>query len=111
MKSWLLESDIEMYKKGKKGRSVAKKSIRTLSAKIYQNITSVSKNVYIDKLDEIVKKYHDKHYRTIKIKPADIKGDTYINFDADKNNKNPVFKVGDHVMISKFKNTKLYTPN
>ena len=67
--------------------------------------------MYIDKLDEIVEKYHDKHYRTIKIKPADIKGDTYFNFDADKNNKNPVFKVGDHVMISKFKNTKLYTPN
>ena len=67
--------------------------------------------MYIDKLDEIVEKYHDKHYRTIKIKPADIKGDTYINFDADKNNKNPVFKVGDRVMILKFKNTKLYTPN
>ena len=73
-------------------------------------MTFVSKNVYIDKLDDIVGEYNNTYHRTIKMKPADVKDNTYINF---KKEVNPKFKVGDHVRISKYKNifAKGYTPN
>ena len=64
---------------------------------------SISKNVYIDKLDDIVKKYNNT-YTSIKMKPIDVKDNTYINFKKEVNDKNPKFKVGDHVRISKYKN-------
>ena len=57
---------------------------------------SISKNVYIDKLDDIVNEYNNTYHRTIKMKPIDVKGNTYINIAKD-----PKFKVGDHVRISK----------
>ena len=44
---------------------------------------SVSKNVYIDKLDDIVNKYNNT-YSTIKIKPVDVKSNTYIDSNIDK---------------------------
>ena len=73
----------------------------------------VSKNVYIDKLDDTVGDYNDKYHRTIKLKPVDVKDDTYIDFKKEINDKDPKFKVGDHVRISKYKNifAKGYTPN
>ena len=76
-------------------------------------MTSISKNVYIDKLDDIVNEYHNTHHPTIKMKPIDIKDNTYINIDKEINNKDPKFKVGDRVRISKYKNifAKGYTPN
>ena len=76
-------------------------------------MTSVSKNVYIDKLDGIVGEYNNTYHRTIKIKPADVKDNTYIDFKKEVNDKDPKFKVGDHVRISKYKNifAKGYTPN
>ena len=61
-------------------------------------MTAISKNVNIDKLDDIVKKYNNTYHTTIKIKPAD---NTYIDFEKEVNDKNPKFKVGDHVRISK----------
>ena len=57
MKSWLLVNNIEMYSMHNKGKSVVAESfIRILEDKIYKYMTSVSKNVYIDKLDDIVNK-------------------------------------------------------
>ena len=46
-------------------------------------MSSVSKNVYIDKLDDIVNKYNNTYHNTIKIKPVDVKSYTYINFDKE----------------------------
>ena len=76
-------------------------------------MTSVSKNVYIDKLDDIVKKYNNTYHTLIKIKPVDVKDNTHINFKKEVSDKNTKFKVGDHVRISKHKNvfTKGYMPN
>ena len=67
-------------------------------------MTSVAKNVYIDKLDDIVNEYNNTYNRTIKMKPIDVKDNTYINIDKEVNDKDPKFKVGDHVRISKYKN-------
>ena len=76
-------------------------------------MTSVSKNVYIDKLDDIVDEYNNTYHRTIKMKPVDVKDNTYIDFNKEVNDKDPKFKVGGHVKISKYKNifAKGYTPN
>ena len=76
-------------------------------------MTSVLKNVYIDKLDDIVHEYNNTYHTTIKMKPIDVKDNTYINTDKDTNDKDPKFKVGDRVRISKYKNifAKGYTPN
>ena len=76
-------------------------------------MTSVSKNVYIDKADDIVNKYNNIVHRTIKMKPIDVKDNTYTDFKKVVSNKYPKFKVGDHVRISKYKNifAKGYTPN
>ena len=59
--------------------------------------------MYIDKLDDIVDKYHTNFHRTIKINPINVKRNTYIDFDVENNDKNPKFKVGDPVRISKYK--------
>ena len=76
-------------------------------------MTSISKNVYIDKLDDIVNEYNNTYNTTIKMKPIDIKDNTYINTSKKINNKDTKFKVGDRVRISKYKNifAKDYTPN
>ena len=76
-------------------------------------MTSISKNVYIDKLDDIVRKYDNTYHTSIKVKPIDVKNDTYIDFKKESNDKDPKFKVGDHVRISKYKNifSKGYMPN
>ena len=59
--------------------------------------------MYIDKLDDIVDKYHTNFHRTIKINPINVKRNTYIDFDVENNDKNPKLKVGDPVRISKYK--------
>ena len=64
-------------------------------------MTSISKNVYIDKLDDIVDEYNNACYGTIKMKPIDVKDNTYINIDKEVNDNDPKFKFGDHVRISK----------
>ena len=66
-------------------------------------MTSISKNVYIDKLDDIVDEYNNTYHITIKMKPTDVKDNTYINTSKEISNKDPKFKVGDHVRISKYK--------
>ena len=104
-KKWFQDNDIIMYSTHNEGKSVvAERFIRTLKSKIYKYITSISKNVYIDKLDDIVDEYNNTYHTKIKMKPADVKDNTYINADKEINNKDPKFKVGDSVRISKYKN-------
>ena len=103
-----------MYSTHNEGKPVvAERFIRTLKSKIYKYMTSISKNVYIDKLDDIVDEYNNTYQTTIKMKPTDVKDNTYINADKELNNKHPIFKVGDRVRISKYKNifAKGYAPN
>ena len=81
-KKWLRDNDIVMYSTHNEGKSVvAERFIRTLKGKIYKYITSISKNVYIDKLDDIVDEYTNTYHTTIKMKPIDVKDNTYINAD------------------------------
>ena len=106
--------DIEMYSIHNEGKSVvAERFIRTLKTKIYKYMTSVLKNVYIDKLDDIVHEYNNTYLRSIKMKPIDVKDNTYIDFKKEVNDKDPTFKVGDRVRILKYKNifAEGYTPN
>ena len=103
-----------MYSTNIEGKSViAERFIRSLKNKIYKYMTAISKNVYIDKLDDIVKEYNNKYHTSIKIKPVDVKDNTYIEVKKEIDNKDPKFKVGDHVRISKYKNifAKGYMPN
>ena len=75
-------------------------------------MTSVSKNIHIDKLDNIVNKYNNTYHSTIKMKTVDTKLNTYIDSSKEINEKDPQFKVGDIVRISKYKkNAKGYTAN
>ena len=79
-------------------------------------MTSMSKNVYINKLDDMVNEYNNRYHRTIKMKQVDVKDDTYIDsIDSNKevNDEDPKFKIADHVRISKYKNSfaKGYTSN
>ena len=91
-----------MYSTNNEGKSViAERFIRTLKNKVHKYMTSLSKNVYIDRLDDIVKEYNNVYHKSIKMKPVDVKDNTYIDFKKEVNDKNPKFKVGDHVRISK----------
>ena len=114
MKSWLEKNDIEIYSTHNEGKPiVAERFTRILKNKIYNYVTSISKNVYIDTLDDIVNKYNNTYHSTIKMKPADVKPSTYINSSKEINNIDLKFKFGDIVRISKYKNifAKGYVPN
>ena len=113
-KKWLKDNDIEMYSIHNEGKSViTERFITTLKTTIYRYMASISKNVYIDKLDVIVNESNNTYHRTIKMKPVDVKGNTYIDSTKLHSNKDAKFKVGDHVRISKYENifAKGYTPN
>ena len=76
-------------------------------------MTSISKNVYIDKLDDIVNKYNNTYHKTIKVKPIDEKPSTYIDSNKEINNNDPIFKIRDIVRMSKYKTffANGYVPN
>ena len=79
MKLLFQNNDIEMYSTYYAGKSAAAKRFsRTLKNKMYKYMTSVSKNVYIDKLDDIVNKYNNTYHNRIKKKPEDVKSSSYI---------------------------------
>ena len=103
-----------MYSTYNEGKSVVpERFIRTLKNKIYKQMTAVSKNVYLDVLDDIVDKYNNTYNITIKMKPIDVKSDSYAEYNFNSNEKDSKFQVGDHVRISKYQNifTKRYAPN
>ena len=103
-----------MYSTYSEGKSVvAERFIRTLKNKIYKHMTAISKNVYFDVLGNIVDEYNNTYHKTIKMKPADVKSDSFAEHNEESNENDPKFKVGDHVRISKFQNVfaKGYTPN
>ena len=72
---------------------------------------AISKNICFDVLDDIVDKYHNTVHKTTKMKPIDVMGDSYAEYNEDQSN--PKFKVSDNIRISKYKNifAKGYTPN
>ena len=76
-------------------------------------MAAVSKNFYIDKLDDIVNEYNNTFHRAITIKPLKVEDNTYIDSIKEVNDKDPKFKIVDHVRISRYKNifAKGYTPN
>ena len=100
-----------MYSTHNEGKSVvAERFIRTLKSKIYKHMSSISKNVYINKLDDIVNEYNNTYHTTIKMKPIDVKDNTYINTSKKINYKDP---NNIKTNILKYKNifAKGYTPN
>ena len=92
---------------------VAERFIRTLKNKIYKHMAAVSKNVYVDILDDIVNKYNNTFHKTIKIKPIDVKSNIYAEYNVDSNKQSSKFNAGEHVRVSKYKNifAKEYTSN
>ena len=93
-KNWLQDNDIAMYSTNNEGKSVvAERFIRTLKSKIYKHMTSISKNVYIDKSNDIANEYNDTYHNAIKMKPIDVKDNTYINTSKEINNKDLNLKL------------------
>ena len=95
-----------MYSIHNEGKCVvAERFIRTLKTKIYKYMTSVSINVYIAKIDDIVDEYNNTYHRTIKMKPVDVKDNTYIDFL-----KKLMIKILNLnlVIMSEFLNTKIF---
>ena len=91
-----------MHSKHNEGKSVVPgRLITNLKNKVYKYLTSILKNADIDKLDDMVDEYNTIYHRTIKMKPADVKSGTYINFNVENNYKYPKIKVSNHVRISK----------
>ena len=101
MKSFLQNGDIDMYSTHNEEKSVvAETIIRALENKIYKCMTSISKNVNIDKLDDIMNKYNNTYHNTIKMKPVDVRSNTYTVFNKEINNKDHKFKIGYIVITS-----------
>ena len=110
----IINNDIEMYSIHNEGKSVvAERFIRILKNKIYKYTISISKNVYIDKFHDIVIEYNNTYHRTIMMKSIDVKDNTYIDFEKKVNDKDPKFKIGHYIRISKYKIifAKGYMPN
>ena len=114
LKDFLKINNIERYSTYIEGKSVvAERFVRTLKNKIIKHMTAISKNVYFDVLDDVVNKYNNTVHRAIKMKPIDVMCDSSAEYNENLNKKDPRFKVGDHVRISKYKNifAKGYAPN
>ena len=80
LKSWVEKNDMEMYSMHNQGKSVAaERFIRTLKKKTYKYMTSISKYVYIDELDDIVDKYNNTYHITIKMNPVHVKSNKYFD--------------------------------
>ena len=110
---FLKVNNIEMYSTYNEEKSVvAERFIRTLKNNIFKHMTTISKYVYFDVLDDIVNKCNNTVHRTIKMKPIDVTSDSYAEYNEDFNKKDPKFKVCDHVRISKYKSifAKGYAP-
>ena len=103
-----------MYSTFNEGKFVvAERFIGTLKNKIFDHMTAISKNVYVDVLDDIVNKYNNTIHRTIKMKPIEVTNNSFAEYNEESNKRNPKIKDGDHVRISKYKNifARGYVPN
>ena len=97
-----------MYSTFNEGKSVvAERFIKTLKNEIYKHMTTVGQNVYFNVLDNIVNKYNNTYHSSIKMKPKDVTGDSFVEYVEESNKKDPKFKIGDHVRIL---NIKLFLP-
>ena len=65
---------------------------------------AISKKNFFDVLNDAVDKYNNTYHRTIKMKPIDVEDGSFAEYNEKSNEKDPKFKVGDHVSISKYKN-------
>ena len=93
-----------MYSTYNKGKSVvAERFIKTLRNKIFKHMAIVSKSVYFDFLDNIVKNYNNTFQRTMKMKYIDVKSTSYVEYNENPNEKGCKFKAGDHARISNIK--------
>ena len=93
-----------MYSTHNEGKSVlAERYIKTLNNQIYTYMTSVSKNLYIDRLADIINIYNNTYYSTIKMKHVDAKSTTSTDFNVEKHDEYLTFKVDDHGRILKYK--------
>ena len=92
---------------------VAKRFVRMLKSKIFKHMTAISKNVYFNVLEDIVNKYNNTVHKTIKMKPIDVTSYSYTEHNENSNKKDPKFKVGYRLRISKYKKifSKGYTQN
>ena len=79
------------------------KDFKTLKNKSYNYMISISKNVYIDKLDDKVNKCSNTYHSTIKMMLVNVECGTYVVFNKENDKEDPKFKVGDHVRILKYK--------
>ena len=87
-KDFLKINNIEMYSTYNEEKSVvAERFIRTLKNKIFKLTTAISKNVCFDALDHIVNKYNNTVHRTIKMKPMDVTGDSYAEYNNNLNKR------------------------
>ena len=98
------ENDIEMYSTYEGKPVVTERLTKTLKNKIFKHMAAVSKSVYFDVLDDIVDNYNNTFHRIIGMKPIDVKCGSYAEYSVDSNEKDPKFKVSDHVRILKYKN-------
>ena len=104
-KDFLKINNIEMYSTYNERKSVvAERFIRTLKNKMFKHMTVISKNIYFDVLDDIVDKYNNTVHKTVKMKPIEVTDDYDVEYNEIANKKNPKFKVGDNVRISKHEN-------
>ena len=89
-KKWLKDNNIEMYSTHNEGKSVvAETFIRTLKNKIYKPMTANSENVYLNVINDIVDEYNNTFHKTIKMKPIDLKSDSFAECNEEPNEKDP----------------------
>ena len=93
-----------MYSTYNEGKSVfTERSIITLKNRIYKSLTSISKNVYTDKLNDIVNKYNNTYHKAIKMKPVNVKSNTHTDSSKEINGKGPKIRVSGIVITLKYK--------
>ena len=94
-----------MYSTYNEGKSVvAERFIRTFKNKIFEHMAAILKNVDFNVLDNIVNKCNNTVHGTTKMKLIDVTSGSYTEYNENSNEKDPKFKVGDLVRISKYKN-------
>ena len=99
------KNDLEMYLTQNEEKPVmAERFIRILKNKVYKYLTSISKYVYIGKLDDIVNKYNNTYHITIKIKPFDLTSNTYIDSSKEINDKTRNLKL---LILLEYQNIKM----